>query len=330
VVEAGLVIGREVKQGEILVELDSASERLQIAEERSRQAALGAQIEALREQIAAEDRAKEQERTAAQSGREQNQADAREAETALAHAESAERRFPQLSSEGLASAREYQQARSEARRLRAVADSRGIAVERGGQDQLTRASDRAARIQGLQSQIATLEAEIPTIDAAIERLQHEIGRRSVRAPVDGRLGEAAVIRPGAVLKEGDRLGAIVPSGRLRAVAEFPAEDAMGRIRPGQPARLRLDGFPWIEYGTVTARVARVAGEVRDGAVRVEFSLNPASGSRIPLQHGLPGSVEVEVERSTPLALVLRHAGRQWAAPRGGKNQAAGRPAEGGF
>ena len=35
---------------------------------------------------------------------------------------------------------------------------------------------------------------------------------------------------------------------------------VGRIRPGQPARLRLEGFPWTQYGTVAATVAEHLNE----------------------------------------------------------------------
>jgi membrane fusion protein (multidrug efflux system) len=61
-------------------------------------------------------------------------------------------------------------------------------------------------------------------------------------------------------------------------------------------------------------VAKVASEVRDGAVRVELVIDQVSARRIPLQHGLPGSVEIEVERTTPWTLLMRHAGRRWAEP----------------
>jgi hypothetical protein len=80
------------------------------------------------------------------------------------------------------------------------------------------------------------------------------------------------------------------------------------VRPGQPALLRLQGFPWAQYGTVSAQVARVAGEIRDGKVRVELTLSSAPPSRIPFQHALPGSVEVEIDRISPAALILRSAG----------------------
>jgi membrane fusion protein (multidrug efflux system) len=122
------------------------------------------------------------------------------------------------------------------------------------------------------------------------------------------MAEAVVLRPGAMVKEGQRLAAIVPESRVQLIAQFAPSAAMGRVRPGQPARLRLDGFPWAQYGSVNAKVTRVAGEVRDGQVRVEFAVVGAPPA-VPLQHGLPGTVEVEVERTSPAALVLRNAGR---------------------
>lgn len=43
-------------------------------------------------------------------------------------------------------------------------------------------------------------------------------------------------------------------------AEFAPSSALGRVRPGQRARVRLAGFPWTEYGTISASVASVAAD----------------------------------------------------------------------
>ncbi len=90
--------------------------------------------------------------------------------------------------------------------------------------------------------------------------------------------------------------------------------ALGRIQPGQPAQLRLEGFPWTQYGAVSATVTNVASEVRDGQVRVELAVRPDAAPLIPLQHGLPGTVEVEVDRVSPATLVLRTAGLLLTVP----------------
>ncbi len=144
--------------------------------------------------------------------------------------------------------------------------------------------------------------------AAIARLEQEVERRRIRAPIDGRLGEVATLRIGAVVREGDRVASVVPPGGLRAIADFPPV-ALGRLAAGQSARLRLKGFPWGEYGSLPATVTNVAGELRDGQVRVELTLHPERPTLIPLQHGLPGAAEVAIERVTPAALALRLAGR---------------------
>jgi uncharacterized membrane protein (UPF0127 family) len=113
---------------------------------------------------------------------------------------------------------------------------------------------------------------------------------------------------GTVVREGDRLGAVVPPGMLKIMADFLPPAALGRIQPGQPARLRLEGFPWAQYGAVSATVASVANEVRNGQVRVELTVHPDAAPLIPLQHGLPGTIEIAVDHVSPATLVLRTAG----------------------
>jgi membrane fusion protein (multidrug efflux system) len=73
--------------------------------------------------------------------------------------------------------------------------------------------------------------------------------------------------------------------------------------------MRLDGFPWTQYGTVSARVSQVATEIRDNLLRVEFTPEPSTATEITLQHGLPGTIDVSVEQVTPALLILRSAGQ---------------------
>ena len=187
-------------------------------------------------------------------------------------------------------------------------------MSRLDRDHHTQESDRKARLDGLRRDVTRLAGEMATTAATVERLAHEIERRRIRAPMAGRLGEVAGLHIGTVVGEGDRLAAVVPRGDLQVVADFLPPSALGRIRHGQSARLRLEGFPWTQYGSLAATVSRVASEVRNGRVRVELSLDPDSASPIPLQHGLPGTVEVQVERLAPATLVLRAAGKLLARP----------------
>lgn len=91
----------------------------------------------------------------------------------------------------------------------------------------------------------------------------------------------------------------------RGIAEFP-RTSLGRVYAGQAAQFRLDSFPWTQYGAVAATVADVTHI--DDTVQVTLSLEPDTAPSIPLQSGLTGSAEIQVERLSPATLVLRIAG----------------------
>ena len=170
-------------------------------------------------------------------------------------------------------------------------------------------SERRTTIARLRGESDRLEGARATALQTIERLRFEVSRRLIVAPVAGRLGEVSTLRVGGFISEGEALGAVVPSGSLRIVAQFLPRAALGRIQPGQPAWMHLDGFPWTQYGALRATVERVGNEVRDGRVRVELLVDASGAVAVPLQHGLPGSVEVQTETVTVAALALRTAGR---------------------
>jgi adhesin transport system membrane fusion protein len=169
-------------------------------------------------------------------------------------------------------------------------------------------------VEALRRSVLVLEGEAATARASAARLRQEIDRHALRAPVGGTVADVAALRTGAYVAPGQKLATVVPPGGLVVVASFPPAAVLGRIRLGQRATLRLDGFPWAQYGSIEATVSRVAGEVRDGLVRVEFEPAVDPGRGFTLQHGLPGAIEVALEQVSPLQLVLRAAGRIDAAP----------------
>lgn len=314
IVKTNLVIGRTVLAGEIMLELDAEPQRLQIRESQALLATIPAQIEALRAQKTAQERSRQNEQQTAHAAEDEARAGVRKAEAPERLAELEQKRLQDLRAEGLIAEQEYQRGLAAVQERKADVESQQLAIPRLEREQQTRESDRDALLRQIDAQVQALTSQLATAQAEIGRLQYEVERRRIRAPVAGRIAEAAILRAGSVVDEGDRLGAIVPSGQLRVIAQFPPPAALGLIRPGQPARVRLQGFPWTQYGSIAARVTEVASEVRDGTVRVDLAVLPQT-TRIPMQHGLPGSVEVEVERISPARLVLRHAGSLLTEPR---------------
>jgi membrane fusion protein (multidrug efflux system) len=235
-----------------------------------------------------------------------------EAAAAAAFAGENARRLAEESAAGSMPAIDALRAESEAQRQRAAAAALAAAVRRVELDAAARAQQGQARIESLLRDAAGLEAGQAGGQLAVERLRLDVERHLVRAPVAGRIGEVQPLRPGAYAAAGAHLVTVVPDGHLVIVADFAPAAALGRLRPGQPARLRLAGFPWTQFGSIEATVSRVGSEVRDNLVRVELTPRAADRTRLPMQHGLPGTAEVMVDQMAPALMLLRASGQMLA------------------
>ncbi|HJZ71603.1 MAG TPA: HlyD family efflux transporter periplasmic adaptor subunit [Vicinamibacterales bacterium] len=314
VVESRMQLGQEVSAGDALLRLDADAEQLSVREQREKSMALDAELTALRAQASSVERARDEGARAARALLDETRERIREAEAPAGYAQQELERLERLRVQLLISEHDFELGRADALRTQASAESVRLSLVRIEQEQVARDRDRAASLDQIRGQIARLEGERRGSQEALLRLRVEADRHVVRASASGRLGDAAALRPGAVVQAGQRLALIVPDGAIVAIAQFSPSAASGRIRRGQRARVRLDGFPWAQYGTVEATVAQVANEVRDGTVRVELAVAAGSNARIALEHGLTGSVEIAVERVTPLTLLLRTAGALQTAP----------------
>jgi membrane fusion protein (multidrug efflux system) len=298
----------------VLVELDSEAEKWQLAEERARLASVEPKLEALRNEVHAEELALSSDRVATVAalgeGRAQQEAASLDARLAADEA----KRLERLHESGAIAEMDFLHARADAMRKRKSNDALRLDVRRIAGERRTREDQALAHIAELRLRMAELEGERAESSAKIGVLEAEVAKRVMRAPCDGTVGEIAPEHPvGSFVRAGDRLGAIIPDGHLVAVADFAPDDALGLIRSGQRGRMRLEAYPWAQYGTLPVTVRNVATEAHDGRVRVELDVEPNGNPRIPLEHGLPGSIEVDVEKSSPARLALRYAGQRLGA-----------------
>lgn len=313
IVSTSLIIGQEVKLGDVLVELDATAERLRLQEEEARLKAIPPRIASLNKEILLREQGGTRDLQSAAAATETARFRSAEMIAATEFAKDNARRLKEESSFGGVPQIEALRALNESQKLEATRDALNSEVRRLESDAQARSSQNLAQVQSLRGALAALEGDMATIVATVARLKLDIERHMVRAPVSGRIGEAAALRTGANITQGQKLAMIVPQGELMIVADFNPAAVLGRIKPGQRATLRLDGFPWAQFGSVDAIVSRVASEIRDGQARVEFATVPVSSQKNLLQHGLPGTIEVTVDRMTPAVMILRAAGQMLSA-----------------
>ena len=315
VVVSHLQLGRQVDEGDVLVELDAMDAELAVREKQARIASLQSRRTAIEREVAAEQMTLVAQRQAREQSTVESRAQITRVTAQLKYAEAELNRHKQLRESKSVAQADYEKIQSLAESTRAELAEAQAASNRGDQDRRALENERQTRIVRLEREAVELNGEIEIEQAAIRRLEWDITERKILAPVAGKIGEVTDVRVGSVVAAGAKLCAIVPMGSPRAVALF-SPVVVGRLKPEQPARVRLAGFPWTQYGTVPAIVNHISTEPQDGLIRVELSLAPQPTSRIPLDHGLTGSVEIEVERVSPAVLVLRAAGQFLGTRRG--------------
>jgi membrane fusion protein, adhesin transport system len=308
IVSTSATIGQKVLENQVLIELDASADRLRLTEEETRLTALPPQIASMRAELASLEQARGDDIRATQAALDAAGARIKEADAAIRFARSNESRLKRQSAIGGVAEIDALRAASESDKLSAAKDALTAGLKNLEQNRQMRDDEAQARIENLRRSIVSLEGEIATRRATIARIQQTIAQHVIRAPVTGRIGDAIPLYTGAYITEGQRLFSVVPPGELMIVGDFDPASAIGRVRPGQPATMRLDGFPWAQFGSIAATVSEVATERRDGTIRVEFrsalSGNPAS----IMQHGASGVIEVAVEQTAPAFLVFRAAG----------------------
>ncbi len=299
-----MVIGRSVKAGEVLLELDAAADSLTAIVAASELDDLHGRVAALERERAASSTILAPETEAGESERAAAHALQTEAATRARLAEEQRQRTEALWRSKSVTADEYARSVAEAEGRRAAAIAAAAAARTAGTDRQVRVLARRVRLTELDRSLVELRGQIAAKQAQIQSLRYAQTLKAVSAPISGRIAEVSNLAAGSFVEAGHKVGTILPEGRIHAVAFFPV-DALGRIRPEQDGRIRLAGFSWLEYGALRARVSRVAEEPDSGLFRVELDLADDTAHVAPVMHGLPGTVAIEVDRLSPWQLALR-------------------------
>lgn len=220
VVKLMVTDNQHVKKGDVLLEIDPSDFQTALAQSKADLAAAKARVEQARAQIAVDEAKVEQQKAAVES-----------AQAVAARAASDQARYLAVQSE---------------------------AVSRTQLDLArTTASSTAAEVDAARSQLKAAEAQLAPDNAAIEaaaaqvqqaqaRLQQaelDLSYTIIKSPVDGKVTYRTVVL-GNYVRASQSLLALVPD-YVWVVANFK-ETQLTHMRPGQPARIRVDAYPNLE------------------------------------------------------------------------------------
>ena len=236
-----------------------------------------------------------------------------DAETQLQHALIRQAEAQRLSSEAeMTLARKASDRRRELIRTSAVSQAQVDESDAALSRTQAGVSAASATVEAQQQRLVVLasqrEAAIAAVaqaQAARELAQIDFDNTVVHAPIDGVVGNRQV-RIGRLVAPGASLLDIVPVSDVWVVANFK-ETQIEHIRPGQRARITVDGYPHQAIEGVVDSFAPGSGSaftllptdnatgnfirvVQRVPVKIKFARNPMSGRLVP---GLSARVEID-------------------------------------
>jgi membrane fusion protein (multidrug efflux system) len=137
-----------------------------------------------------------------------------------------------------------------------------------------------------QADLDAADARAKEADATVANLRAVIAKKTLRAPFDGRIAIRQV-ELGQVVSPGSPIASLQSVSPIHADFWLP-QQALARLQPGQPARVRTDTFPGEEWdGEITTVNPEVDPSTRN--VRVRATLENRDGR---LRPGMFVNVEI--------------------------------------
>ena len=341
VIRVAVKAGQEVRVGQLLVELDSQLAKGEI--ERLQQSLTANQIQlsqmqGLIERIQLE--AKTREATAAADIQAQAAAIAQAKETAAttrelltqlqadakAHQARQQRLEPFVREGALSKDFLFEAEQALSDRQRNITQSQGELQEalietnrlQAGLNQ-KHAESRTAqletqqRIQQLQVETTQLKAQLAETKNLLQAARTKLVQNFLYAPIDGYVSSLNIQNAGVVVQPGQTVAEMAPhNAPLVLSASLPNQEA-GFVKPGMPVQVKLDAYPYQDYGVVPGKVTSISpdaklderlGAVYQLEVALERNYIAANQQKIKFKAGQTATAEVIIRRRRIIDILL--------------------------
>jgi hemolysin D len=107
----------------------------------------------------------------------------------------------------------------------------------------------------------------------------KLDHMTLRAPIDGIIQASSVTTVGQVVTSGEEIMRIVPEDAALEIECYLPNQDIGFVKEGQNAVVKIESFPFTRYGTINARVTRVARDAIPQPEAEQTETNAAKTTR---------------------------------------------------
>ena len=113
----------------------------------------------------------------------------------------------------------------------------------------------------------------------LAKAQARLNNTFLRAPNSGVVQALSIINAGQVIAAGEQIMRVVPDGLGLEIEGYIQNKDIGFIKEGQEATIKVDSFPFTKFGTIDAKVVKIARDAIPLPEASQLEANPAQGQR---------------------------------------------------
>lgn len=180
------------------------------------------------------------------------------------------------------------------------------------------ASRRTRYLEELQAEYAKTQEDLVTAEQALTQRADELANAEIRAPVEGVVNNLHFTTVGGVVRPGDEVLQIVPTGARLIVEVHVSPSDIAFVHVGQGASVKFDAYDSSIYGAASGQVIFVSADTSSAPVhqnegqapqqasfyRVQLSVDTArmhpknAGEKIVIQPGMTATAEIKTGETT--------------------------------
>lgn len=161
--------------------------------------------------------------------------------------------------------------------------------------------EAAQRIQQLDMDITQLQAKIAEGNTALMTAKKQLQRKYLTAPIAGTVSTLNLKNQGEVIQPGQTVAEIAPDGMPLIVSAVLPNREAGFVKPGMPVKVKLDAYPYQDYGVISGHVITVSadakadqqlGEVYKVTIKLDRDYITKNQQVIPFKAGLAVNADI--------------------------------------
>lgn len=129
-----------------------------------------------------------------------------------------------------------------------------------GLDVITRDSDKAVQsfLSDDAQKLSDVERRVEDASQHLAKAEAVVDTLTLRSPIAGRVQSSVIANVGQVVTSGQEIMRVVPEDSKLEIEAYVQNRDIGFVNVGQEAVVKVESFPFTRYGSIKARVTRIA------------------------------------------------------------------------